>query len=80
MKEWIDGICDRVDQLTAQQPYYQELLAQFRKLEPLYREVLASLPAEDAEVISDFFYLTTEMEYQKTQTAYNYGRRWGNTE
>ena len=70
MEKWINGVCDRVDQLTAQLPYYQQLLAQRNELEPRYREILSNLAEEDADVIHEFYYLTTEMDYQKTQTAY----------
>ena len=75
MTEWINRVCDRVDQLTAEQPYFQELLARHRALEPQYQEILSSLPQQDAEILIEYLYLTTEMDYQKTQTAYAYGCR-----
>ena len=73
MEKWINGVCDQVDLLTARQPYYQELLAQRNKLEPRYREILHTLSKVDADVILEFYYLTTEMDYQKAQTAYRVG-------
>ena len=76
MEKWIHGVCDRVDRLCAQQPYYQELLAQRMELEPRYREILKKLSEEDADVIHEFYYLSTEMDYQKVQTAYQVGCRW----
>lgn len=76
MKAWIDCVCDRVDQITKQQPYYQELLARRNELDPRYQAILGSLSDEDAEIISEFIYVTTEMDYQRTQTAYAYGCRW----
>ena len=76
MKEWINGPCDHVDRLTKQQPYYQELLAQRNNLEARYNEILQSLTNEEAEVICEYFFLTTEMDYQRIQTAYEYGCRW----
>lgn len=69
MRAWINGVCDLVDRLTAQQPYYQELLARRNDLEQRYWKILNSLSDEDAEVICEFYYLTTEMDYQRTQTA-----------
>ena len=75
MKGWLYGPCDEVDRLTQQQPYYQELLASRNALESRYMKILDSLSKEDAEVIHDYYYLTTEMDYQKTQTAYAYGCR-----
>ena len=69
MRAWINGVCDLVDRLTAQQPYYQELLARRNDLEQRYWKILNSLSDEGAEVICEFYYLTTEMDYQRTQTA-----------
>ena len=73
MKAWINGICDEVDRLTAQQAEYQELLSQWRTLEPRYLEILASLPEEDAELLREYEYLFSEMEYLKRQNAYQFG-------
>ncbi len=76
MRAWINGVCDLVDQITKQKPYYQELLARRNELDARYQEILGSLSDEEAEVICEFFYLTTEMDYQRTQAAYEYGCRW----
>ena len=73
MKAWINGICDEVDRFTAQQTEYQKLLTQWRALEPRYLEILASLPEEDAELLRDYEYLFSEMEYLKRQNAYQFG-------
>ena len=75
MKAWINGICDEVDRLTAQQAEYQELLSQWRALEPRYLEILASLPEADAELLREYEYLFSEMEYLKRQNAYQFGRQ-----
>ena len=73
MLDWISGICDEVDRRTAQQAYYQELFAQWTVLKPRYEEILRSLSEADADVIEEFYYLTTEMDYQRMQTAYRIG-------
>ena len=73
MNAWINGICDEVDRLTAQQAEYQELLSQWRALEPRYLEILASLPEADAELLREYEYLFSEMEYLKRQNAYQFG-------
>ena len=75
MKAWINGICDEVDRLTAHQAEYQELLSQWRALEPRYLEILATLPEEDAELLREYEYLFSEMEYLKRQNAYQFGRQ-----
>ena len=74
MRDWINGACDKVDQLTAQQPYYQELNAKRKQLEKRYLEIVSSLSDADAEIIAAYAYLTSEMEYQRTQTAFQVGR------
>ena len=73
MRAWINGICDQVDQLTALQSEYQELMSQWKALLPRYQEILDSLPEADAEVLQEFEYLSKEMDYQKMQTAYRVG-------
>ena len=73
MRAWINGICDLVDKLTALQPEYQELMAQWKAILPRYQEILDSLPEADAEVLREFEYLSKEMDYQKMQTAYRVG-------
>ena len=75
MNAWINGICDEVDRLTAQQAEYQKLLSQWRALEPRYLEILASLPEADAELLREYEYLFSEMEYLKRQNAYQFGRQ-----
>ena len=75
MRDWINGACDEVDRLTAQQPYYQELLAKREKLEQRYLEILCSLSDADAEVVGEYAFLTSEMDYQRTQTAFQVGKK-----
>ena len=75
MIAWINGICDEVDRFTAQQAEYQKLLSQWRALEPRYLEILASLPEADAELLREYEYLFSEMEYLKRQNAYQFGRQ-----
>ena len=73
MEDWINRICDKVDRITAQQPYYQELLSRRNELEQRYLKILSSLSDADAEIVGEYQYLTTEMDYQKAQTAYRLG-------
>ena len=75
MEDWISRICDEVDHITAQQPYYRELLSRREELEQRYLEILGSLSDADAEIVAEYHYLTTEMSYQRTQTAYRLGCR-----
>ena len=74
MREWINGACDEVDRLTAQQPYYQELLAKRKRLEQRYLQIISSLSEADAEVVAEYAFLTSEMDYQRTQTAFQVGK------
>ncbi|MBE6951098.1 MAG: hypothetical protein E7451_07150 [Ruminococcaceae bacterium] len=74
MRDWINGACDEVDRLTAQQPYYQELLSKRKRLERRYLEIVSSLSEADAEVIAEYEFLTSEMDYQRIQTAFQVGR------
>lgn len=75
MTDWINGVCDEVDRIAAQDTYYQELDAQRRALEPAHLNILHSLPTADREIITDYEYLLSELAYQKTQVAYRVGCR-----
>ena len=74
MNEWINGACDQVDRLAAQSPYYQQLEKQLRHLEPAYEAALKKLSKAERETVIEFEYLLSELAYQRTQTAYDYGR------
>ena len=75
MRDWINRVCDEVERLTAQQPYYQELFSKRKELEQRHLEVIASLSDADAEVIAEYEFITTEMDYLRTQTAYLVGKK-----
>ena len=74
MNDWINGDCDRADDLAAQAPYSQDLSHQLRCLEPRYERFLQALSEEDRDFLTDYIYLTTEIAYQKTQAAYLIGK------
>ena len=75
MSDWINRACDEVDRLAAQKPYFQELDAQRKALEPLYQQILDSLPESDRKNLIEYEYLISELAYQKMQTAYQLGCR-----
>ena len=75
MDDWINGACDQVDALAAQDPYYQELSARRMELEAMYREILESLPPSSREILIDYEYTITEMAYQRTQAAWRLGKQ-----
>ena len=63
MNDWINGDCDRADDLAAQAPYCQDLCHQLRCLEPRYERFLQALSEEDRDFLTDYIYLTTEIAY-----------------
>ena len=75
MSDWINRTCDEVDRLAAQKPYFQELDAQRKALEPIYQRILDSLPESDRENLIEYEYLISELAYQKMQAAYQLGCR-----
>ena len=75
MDDWIMGVCDQVDALVAQDPYYQELNARRRELEAVCRKILDSLPKSSREALTEYEYTILEMAYQRTQTAYRLGKK-----
>ena len=74
MDDWISGACDQVDTLVEKEPYFRELEAQRRELEPFYLKILDSLSPTDREIIAQYEYLLSEIAYQKTQAAYRIGK------
>ena len=75
MSDWINRACDEVDHLAAQDPYFQELDAQRKALEPIYQRILDSIPESDRENLIEYEYLISELAYQKIQAAYQLGCR-----
>ena len=75
MDDWIMGACDQVDALAAKDPYYQELCARRKELESACRKILDSLPADAREALTEYEYTIMEMAYQRTQTAYQLGKK-----
>lgn len=78
--DWIYGACDQVDRIVAQEQYYQELDTQRLELETAYERILKILSDEDREILTDYVYVISEMEYQKTQAAYRLGKLRGQME
>lgn len=74
MNEWINGVCDQVDALAAQDPCYQELMRQREELEHRCMEILNSLPNNQRTVLTDYEYTIMEMAYQRAQIAYQLGK------
>ena len=70
MDDWISGACDQVDTLVEKDPYFRELDAQRRELEPVYLKILDNLSPTDREIIAQYEYLLSGIAYQKTQAAY----------
>ena len=73
MNDWINRACDEVDRLAAQKPYFQELDAQRKALEPIYQRILDALSESDRENLIEYEYLISELAYQKIQAAYQLG-------
>ena len=74
MDDWISGACDQVDTFVEKDPYFRELDAQRRELEPFYLKILDNLSPTDREIIVQYEYLLSEIAYQKTQAAYRVGK------
>ena len=75
MDDWINGVCDQVDVLAAQDSYYTELLQQRKKLEKKCMAILKTLPANQQKAFTDYEYTIMEMAYQKAQIAYQLGKK-----
>ena len=73
MEDWINGACDQVDALVAQEPYYQELNARRMELEAMCRDIPLSPSAR--EILAEYEYTIMEMAYQRTQAAYRLGKQ-----
>ena len=74
MDAWISGARDQVDTPLEKEPYFRELDAQRRELEPFYLKILDNLSPTDREIIVQYQYLLSEIAYQKTQAADRVGK------
>lgn len=74
MLDWINEGADRVDRAARLDPDVQALVEALRKVEDAHAAILAKLSPEDREIILEYEDLITEIEYHKTQIAYDLGK------
>ena len=75
MDDWINGICDQVDIVAAQDPYYLELMQQRDDLEQKCMDILKTLPDNHQRALTNYEYTIMEMAYQRAQIAYQIGKK-----
>ena len=74
MLEWIYGTAERVDEFTNRDPEYQELARQQRWLVDDFEALLKRLQKDDRELLLEYMEVVGNMQYRKTQLAWQYGR------
>lgn len=79
MNEWLETGMVQVNDLLRHDPDFQQLLEQLQKAETGYLSVIEKLPPTDIERIEEYIALCEEVDYQKTCTAYYYGKQNGST-
>lgn len=75
MLDWVNFGADRVDAAAQADREFQALLAALRAVEDAHAAILNKLSPEDRETILEYEDLMTEIEYRKTQIAYNLNKR-----
>lgn len=70
MDEWIAYGADRIDEMTRQDPVYQQMLAQHQPLAEKFDNLMESLSFEHRELILEYLNLALDMEARKTRTAW----------
>lgn len=74
MREWVKGVCDRVDDLASMDAEYRELNRQREALEEAYTNLLDRLCEEDRELLLEYMDVVGNMQYRMTQLAWLYGK------
>ena len=75
MQDWINGICDQVDAIAAQNPEYKELSRKHQQIMLQYQTILDTLPEIQRDRLIEYEYITSEMPYLRTQAAYQLGKK-----
>jgi hypothetical protein len=77
MRECLETGIHQVNALLGSDTDFQSLTEQLDTAYEHYSAVVEKLPPEDQDIIEDYIALCSELEYQKTYTAYYCGRRNG---
>lgn len=74
MLDWINEGADRVDRIARTDPDIQALVSALREVEDTHAAILAKLSPEEREIVLEYEDLITEIEYHKTQIAFELGK------
>ena len=74
MEEWLRIGRYQVQELLEHDPEYQKILCDLSVAEKEYNQIMKKLTPEQRELIDTYIALCEELEYQRTHTAYRYGK------
>lgn len=76
-EEWNDWASKKVDQRAALHRDYQEMLRDCEVCEQTYNAVVEKRSLEEREKIEDYIAMCENVEYMRTQIAYEFGKEVG---
>lgn len=77
MLEWVYWAADRVDELAKSDPDFRDFAEQQERLAPAFEALAAGLTDTDRELLLDYMEAAENMQYRKTQLAYEFGKQVG---
>lgn len=77
MLEWVYWAADQVDELAKVDRDYLEVSMKQEQLVSDFEALLSRLPAEERELILEYMLAEGEMQYRKTQLAYEFSKQVG---
>ena len=77
MNEWLDYGCRETTERVKKDAFYQKLLKKCEEQERRYECIMSKLDPGDRMVVEDYIALCEELQYQKTHTAYYFGKEVG---
>ena len=77
MLEWVNWAAEQVDLIANGDSIYQQSLTVQQALVDEFERIVMGLPEIEKDLILDYLDAVTEMEYRKSQLAYQLGKQVG---
>ena len=77
MFEWVNWAAEQVDLIANGDSFYQQSLSVQQALVDEFERIVMGLPEIEKDLILDYLNAVTEMEYRKSQLAYQLGKQVG---
>lgn len=76
-EEWNDWALHQINIRAKYNQDYQQMRSRWQELDELFQTVCAGLPKQDREAIEDYIAMCENLEYMRSQIAYEFGKEVG---